>query len=279
MKRHSFFSFVVMGFVAPSLVMLSFVGCGSGKKPTGTAEGKGTATAQNGAGAADDENTLTITEESTPDIVVSGFLEALRSGDKESTAALLTNKAREETTKNNISVDPTSSPDSMYEVAEPKYLADNPKGAHVDSIWHEKLEDGSDASYTITWVLRKESNGWRVAGMALEIIPGEEPRFLNFEDPVDMLKKRDEAMAAAQQAMAETANAATGTPGATAAPAEGTPAEQPGAEATTAEASETPASGESTPATTEAETAESAIPANVAPTAPARPGGNKLRPR
>lgn len=275
MKRHSFFSFVAMGFVAPSIVMLSLVGCGSGKKPT-TAEGKGTATAQAGA---DDENTLTITEESTPDIVVSGFLEALRSGDKDSTAALLTTKAREETTKNNISVDPTSSPDSMYEVAEPKYLADNPKGAHVDSVWHEKLEDGSDASYTITWVLRKESNGWRVAGMALEIIPGEEPRFLNFEDPEDMLKKREEAIAAAQKAMAETANAATDGTTAAAAGTEGAAMEAEGTEVAPASNNETPSSGESEPATLDAESTESAIPAKPAPTAPARPSSNKLRSR
>lgn len=272
MKRHSIFTLSMLGLAAPSLVMLTLVGCGSGKatptaggdEKTATATAKATTTP-----AADDENTLTITEESTPDIVVSGFLEALRSGDKESTSALLTAKALAETTKHGVTVDPMSSPDSMYEVAAPKFLADNPKGAHVDSIWHEKLADGSDASYTITWVLRKEAAGWRIAGLAMEILPGEEPRFLNFEDPIDMLKKRDEAIAAGQAAMAETAKAELNKDAAATT-----------ATNTSLEGEEAQTGSEAAPSEGEAESSlESSNSAEVAPAAPARPSTNKLRAR
>ncbi len=273
MKRHSIFTLSMLGLAAPSLVMLTLVGCGSGKgTPTAGGEEKAAATTAQASATtpADDENTLTITEESTPDIVVSGFLEALRSGDKESTSALLTAKALAETTKHGVTVDPMSSPDSMYEVAAPKFLADNPKGAHVDSIWHEKLADGSDASYTITWVLRKEVAGWRIAGLAMEILPGEEPRFLNFEDPIDMLKKRDEAIAAAQSAMVETAQAEMNKGGAAATTASNT----------AIEGEEAPEGSEAAPSEGEAESSlESSNSAEVAPAAPARPNTNKLRAR
>jgi hypothetical protein len=34
--------------------------------------------------------------------------------------------------------------------------------------------------------------------MAMQLIPGQVPQYLDFENPADMLKKKDEAMAALQ---------------------------------------------------------------------------------
>jgi len=62
-----------------------------------------------------------------------------------------------------------------------------------------------EANYEIVWVLRREKEGWRLAGMATELVPGQEPQFLNFEDPDDMIRKRDEAIAAMQGPAAQTA--------------------------------------------------------------------------
>ena len=41
--------------------------------------------------------------------------------------------------------------------------------------------------------------------MAIELVPGQPPAFLNFEDAADMAKKYEEAMAASQPAAAEVA--------------------------------------------------------------------------
>jgi hypothetical protein len=49
-------------------------------------------------------------------------------------------------------------------------------------------------------VLRKETDGWRVAGFAAELTPGAERQFLDFEDPQDMIRKQQEAVAAAEKA-------------------------------------------------------------------------------
>ena len=39
----------------------------------------------------------------------------------------------------------------------------------------------------------------------MQLIPGQQMQFLNFEDPEDMLRKKDEAIAAMQPPVAETA--------------------------------------------------------------------------
>lgn len=92
----------------------------------------------------------------------------------------------------------------QYQISQAGVLADNPNGAHVAVRWTEKYQDG-DVSYDVTWVLRKQPEGWRVAGMAMELIPGNGQEFLNFEDPDDMIRKQEAALAAMNPPAAETA--------------------------------------------------------------------------
>jgi len=147
---------------------------------------------------------IAVPTSATPDQVVTVFLNALRSGDSPTTESLLTSKAREELAKHSMSVDVQSAPNATYQIRSAEVLADNPGGAHVSSVWTEKFDDG-DETYEIVWVLRRQSEGWRVAGMAMQLIPEQQPQFLNFENPEDMLKKKEEAMAMLQQPIAETA--------------------------------------------------------------------------
>ena len=168
-----------------------FVGCsGSSPAPSDKAT-----TAVAPTAAAVPQQPVAIPADAPPDQVVATFLGALRSGDKPTTAALLTTKARAETAKHQLAIDPLSAPNAKYEVLKPEYLTGNPDGAHVASSWSETYEDGT-VTYDIVWVLRREAGGWRIAGMASELVPGEPPAFLNFEDPADMIKKWDEALAA-----------------------------------------------------------------------------------
>lgn len=190
---------------------LGLVGCGgqttASKEPSTTAE-KAAETAaatetpreEGPASAAHAAAAVDIPADAPPDEVVTAFLEARRSGDPNTTSALLTSTARAATAKHKIDVNGDALPDLQFQVAKPKYLKNNPKGAHVSSIWTEILPDGTKASYEVVWVLRKEAAGWRVAGFAAELTPGTEPQFLNFEDPEDMMKKQQEAVVAAEQA-------------------------------------------------------------------------------
>jgi hypothetical protein len=176
---------------------LSLAGCGGGgdaPKQEKSKDGDKAAALQPA------EKTLDINPDSTPDQVVTGLIEAMKSGDKEAKEALLTTKAREETAKHNMPVHTMAMPNTRFQVGKPKFLERNPNGAHVSSILTETFEDGSTQDHKIVWVLRREpENGWRIAGMAVELLPATPPQFLNFEDPLDMQKKMDEAAAALVQ--------------------------------------------------------------------------------
>jgi len=126
----------------------------------------------------------------------------------------LTGLARQELAKHSLSVDVQSAPNATYQVHQAEIFPDK-TGAHVRSVWTEKFDDGNE-TYEIVWALRHQPEGWRLAGMAMELLPGQPMQFLNFEDPQDMLKKKDEAIAALQPPAAETAQQP---PAATAAPA------------------------------------------------------------
>jgi hypothetical protein len=146
---------------------------------------------------------IAVPASASPDQVVTVFLNALRSGDSPTTESLLTTRARQELAKHSLSVDVQPAENAIYQVRPADILADQ-SGAHVKSVWTEKFDDG-DETYEIVWLLRRQADGWRVAGMAMQLIPGQDMQVLNFEDPADMLRKKEEAIAAMQQPAAETA--------------------------------------------------------------------------
>jgi hypothetical protein len=190
---------------AAILIGLGLAGC-NGQTASGPAVAS---PAQSGATAGPAQavpapQPIAVPASATPDQVVSVFLNALRTGDSPTTESLLTAMAREELEKHSMSVDVQSAPNAAYEIRAAHVLPDNPSGAHVTSVWTEKFDDG-DETYEIVWVLRRQTEGWRVAGMAMQLIPDQPPQFLNFENPEDMLRKKEEAMASLQQPAAETA--------------------------------------------------------------------------
>lgn len=146
---------------------------------------------------------IAVPATAAPDQVVTVFLNALRSGDSPTTESLLTTRARQELAKHSLSVDVQPAENALYQVRPADILADQ-SGAHVKSVWTEKFDDG-DETYEIVWLLRRQAEGWRVAGMAMQLIPGQDMQVLNFEDPADMLRKKEEAIASMQQPAAETA--------------------------------------------------------------------------
>jgi len=120
---------------------------------------------------------------------------------------LLTTKARAETEKHGVVVQPPGVPNATYRVGRVEHPDNNPNIAYVSCLWTEKFEDGSEESCEVVWSLRKEPAGWRVAGMATQGDETEEPLYVDFED-----------FAAMENAMqsAETAKTGKGAAGAAA---------------------------------------------------------------
>jgi len=132
-----------------------------------------------------DPNTVAATD--TPEKATHAFLEALRSGDDAKATQLLSAVAREKTAAVNRGLTPAASDTAKFKVGKVEYV--NEDGARVSTTWTDVDDDGQTSDDSPIWVLRRESGGWRIAGVAAEIFPGEPPLCLNFEDPEDMLKK------------------------------------------------------------------------------------------
>jgi len=129
----------------------------------------------------------------SPTDVISSFLTALRDGDEQTTAALLTSLARAETSRRNLTVRPPGAPSAEFKIGNVEYIGPQQDGAHVTSTWTEDDDAGNRIAYEVVWVMRHQTEGWRIAGLAANLTAGEPPVFLNFENPDEMIAKQQRA--------------------------------------------------------------------------------------
>jgi hypothetical protein len=116
--------------------------------------------------------------------------------------SMLTKLALAETAKMNMVVAPPGSESATFEVGEVELLSEGAEqGAHVASKWTDLGDDGQPHTDDIVWMLRKEPEGWRIAGMATTVFEDEPPLLLNFEDPQDMQRKQQLAEEEMQRRM------------------------------------------------------------------------------
>lgn len=166
-----------------AILAVGVMGCGgsdqAGEKPgAGGGDGKsGVAGGKTGAQAAG------------PAAAVADFLEAVRTGSDEKAAAMLTKTARQKTAEMNMEVAPPGSDTAQFKVGKVEYLAKD--GARVASTWSDLDENSQRQTDEILWMVRREPEGWRIAGVAATVFKGEPPLLLNFEDPEEMLRKQE----------------------------------------------------------------------------------------
>jgi hypothetical protein len=131
---------------------------------------------------------IPLAQTNTPEKAVAVFLEAVRKGDDERAAGMFTPLAREKAAGMGIQVAPKGSDTASFQVG-PKveYLAED--GARVQSKWTDLDKDNKKRTDEITWMVRKEPEGWRVAGMATPVFEGEPPLLLDFENPQETMQK------------------------------------------------------------------------------------------
>ena len=128
-----------------------------------------------------------------PAVAVESFLSALQGEQGDVAFGLITARAREAMHSAGLSPQPVGSQSATYTVGRTEFVTPAKDGAYVSSIWSEPLGAGQFDQYEIVWVLRKEVTGWRIAGMASEVLPGQPPLFLDFENPAEMQRKLSEA--------------------------------------------------------------------------------------
>ncbi len=210
----------MLSVLAVAVLACAFVGCGAA--PQGSPEA---ADSVSGAGAGESAAAAVAEGATGPAAVVARFYEALRTGNDVAIASLLTDKAREETSRSGLGIQSQASESLSYEIGETDYVSDQLDGAHVKTTWKEPSPEGQMTSTEVIWVLRKQTSGWKISGMATPVVEGELPLLFNFEEPEDMLQKK----AFVEQQLAPPADGADAVAGPQAATAEATsPANSPG---------------------------------------------------
>jgi hypothetical protein len=161
----------------------SFVGC---KKPDESAQAVFDDLQKSGDQTASPETAQL--QDATPIEATTLFLESLRTGDEDMADALLTDKAREETSNHSLAVKPPGSDSAVFTIGEAALVGD---GAQVNSTWTDVNAHGEEETHEIVWILRQNEKRWRIAGMATRLPGDTEPLILNFEDPADMLTQQE----------------------------------------------------------------------------------------
>lgn len=144
--------------------------------------GSGDSAPDESAGEGSDQASL-----AKPEAAVVRFLEAVRVGNDQKAAEMFTPLARQKVAELKIQVAPQGSDTASFSVGEVEYLADN--GARVAATWTDLDEHGKPRTDDMTWMVRRGPEGWRVAGMATIVFPGEPQLLLDFEKPQETLRK------------------------------------------------------------------------------------------
>ncbi|TWU56945.1 hypothetical protein Poly51_28640 [Rubripirellula tenax] len=158
-----------------SPLFLTSIGCGSKTDAVADASTTGGSVA----------SVTTVDGESVPGPtdVVSQFLDLVRRGGADSGAgSLLTQQAQSELRRIGRNVQPIGSPNAKFTVTRAEMIPDEPGSALVHSIWGEPTTDGSKVEYQVVWALQRESVGWRISGLAMEIDPNQNPLIIDFEN-------------------------------------------------------------------------------------------------
>lgn len=113
-------------------------------------------------------------------------MEAVRTGNDEKATQMLSSVAREKAASLNRNVTPPASDTARFTVGKVDYVGDD--GARVACTWTDLDEEGQPKTDTAVWALRRESEGWRIAGVAAKVFPDHDPIVLNFEDPEGMFR-------------------------------------------------------------------------------------------
>lgn len=138
--------------------------------------------------AADAQAPADLANSDGPEGAVYRFLEAVRTGNDQKTESMFSTLAREKLKElKDIQVAPPGSDTAKFTIGKVELLSDD--GARVTCQWTDLDQQGDPRTDEITWMVRKEPEGWRIAGMAATIFEGEPQLLLNFEEPQETMQK------------------------------------------------------------------------------------------
>lgn len=123
--------------------------------------------------------------DSDPQTVCRKFLNALQMGNRIAAENLLTRAALQVTGKAGLVLEPLGGPQSRFEVMEPRYATIKNEIAYVDCQITD-LDNGVETSFAVSWVVKKQNNGWRISGLLMELEEGRPIKLVSFENLQDV---------------------------------------------------------------------------------------------
>lgn len=125
--------------------------------------------------------------DASPTTVCQKFVEFLQSGDRLSAENLLTRSALAVTSRADLELEPLGGPQAQYETGEPMYATTKQKLAQVRCTVIDRI-DGQSVESVLTWMVRKQKEGWRISGITIPLEDGQPEDLLSFESYADVLK-------------------------------------------------------------------------------------------
>ena len=119
-----------------------------------------------------------------PERVCEVFLSMLKTGDSDA-QKLLTKTALAVTNQAELTLKAIGEETARYEISDPRYTTNKKTIAYVDVKILEDI-DGKKIESNITWLMKKQSEGWRISGILLELEPDRPKDLLSFENPLDV---------------------------------------------------------------------------------------------
>jgi hypothetical protein len=133
--------------------------------------------------AAGSEPELTV--DSKPEEVCQAFLELLARGEDYAARRLLTEAAMIGTARAGLDLDAPGDENTSWSVLPARYATESAGVAQVDCLFRQA--GNQDDAVPLTWMLRREPNGWKVFGMITRDANGH-PDLLSFENSADLAR-------------------------------------------------------------------------------------------
>jgi hypothetical protein len=125
--------------------------------------------------------------EASPAEVCRVFMELLKTGNRVSAENLLTRAALTATTKAGLQLEPIGGATARYEMGMIRYATIQNELAQVDCTVIDQI-DGAEVKSEVTWLVRKQNLGWRVAGLLVDVDNSSSKDLLSFESLHDVAK-------------------------------------------------------------------------------------------
>lgn len=171
--------------LAVSVLAVGIAGCGKTEAPDASSPSSGTSGLEQMATSTDPTSVAKL---DGPAAAVYEFLDAVRTGNDKRATGLLSAKARAKAAEMKRGVCPPASDTARFQVGQVQYQADD--RARVASAWTDLDENEEPQTDEAVWLVSRESEGWRITGVAATVFEGEPPLVLNFEDPEEMVQKQ-----------------------------------------------------------------------------------------